>query len=684
MLRVWRPIGWLMAFVVLFDLSYCHIIAEYSGLDPSWINGLTHASELHLLFGHDIVFTYGPLGYFLAGAKTPESFRHIFAARVGMAFAFSGSIVWFCAALSLRRFLISIAATVAAMVLGEDHVAGVVGAFVAAAALILDRRSTRQGPEALVIGVLAGIGAMTKFTVGVQCLVAIGSVLVFGAIEEARARSNGFSNRRSLGIFLVSAIATMSAVLKASGSSDGAVIFVVFGLWLLCVVALVATIAYADGHAKRSSAAFTISAVLAIALLFLSNTIEFVRNSLQISSGYSDAMISVPAGGGASEAALGVLILGLIATVGFLERPALSLGAVFGLVVLGWLNFKEGYVREDHPHIVEFLIPVLFIFGLLTAAARSRRVLALSLLAFAAVFFSTVAEMLPTAAVQNFALSRFSAPFGEFVDAFGPWPEGSEPLRGMAGDVLDAQSVSKLSSLPIDVEPAEATVAFANGLAWSPEPVFQSYSAYTPALDRLNAKALATGHRRVLVDAVTIDGRDFMEESPLARRALLCAYGLDPQFDQSLAQVQRGERFAVLSFLPSKRCRSGGVRSIGAIAWDKEYALPASAPGSMTFLALQIRYSLRGSLVKTAFRGPLVTISIRDRNGAVISYRLLTQNATNGFLISPNPLSTADFARLVAGKLPATTATFSIHTDDPGAYRDDMEASFENVTFAQN
>ena len=32
----------------------------------------------------------------------------------------------------------------------------------------------------------------------------------------------------------------------------------------------------------------------------------------------------------------------------------------------------------------------------------------------------------------------------------------------------------------------------ANGWRWSPRPVFQSYSAYTPALDQLNASHLAS------------------------------------------------------------------------------------------------------------------------------------------------------------------------------------------------
>ena len=39
-----------------------------AGLDPSWVIGLHLAADKGMIFGRDLVFTYGPLGYLSARA----------------------------------------------------------------------------------------------------------------------------------------------------------------------------------------------------------------------------------------------------------------------------------------------------------------------------------------------------------------------------------------------------------------------------------------------------------------------------------------------------------------------------------------------------------------------------------------------------------------------------------------
>ncbi|AEE13958.1 hypothetical protein Thena_0311 [Thermodesulfobium narugense DSM 14796] len=52
------------AFVILFFFTFYIIIVPFgSGLDPSWQFAMNYAFEHRLIFGKDIIFTYGPLGF---------------------------------------------------------------------------------------------------------------------------------------------------------------------------------------------------------------------------------------------------------------------------------------------------------------------------------------------------------------------------------------------------------------------------------------------------------------------------------------------------------------------------------------------------------------------------------------------------------------------------------------------
>jgi len=52
-----------------------------TGLDPSWAYGIAHAVQKQLIFGKDIIFTYGPLGYLIASPAFNENFLQIVTVR---------------------------------------------------------------------------------------------------------------------------------------------------------------------------------------------------------------------------------------------------------------------------------------------------------------------------------------------------------------------------------------------------------------------------------------------------------------------------------------------------------------------------------------------------------------------------------------------------------------------------
>ena len=47
------------------------------GLDPSWAFAISDAAHKQLIFGQDIIFTYGPLGYLIHGTSLNYNFSQI-------------------------------------------------------------------------------------------------------------------------------------------------------------------------------------------------------------------------------------------------------------------------------------------------------------------------------------------------------------------------------------------------------------------------------------------------------------------------------------------------------------------------------------------------------------------------------------------------------------------------------
>ncbi len=70
---VWRVFIF-VAFVIA-TFPPC-LSAMGSGLDPSWVIGLNEASSRHMVYGQDIVFTYGPLGFVLAPLELGSNLAH--------------------------------------------------------------------------------------------------------------------------------------------------------------------------------------------------------------------------------------------------------------------------------------------------------------------------------------------------------------------------------------------------------------------------------------------------------------------------------------------------------------------------------------------------------------------------------------------------------------------------------
>jgi hypothetical protein len=208
--------------------------------------------------------------------------------------------------------------------------------------------------------------------------------------------------------------------------------------------------------------------------------------------------------------------------------------------------------------------------------------------------------------------------------------------RGLkATYALEPGALAAVRGHTVAVEPWEAGAAWAYHLDWLPQPVFQNYSAYTPALDRMNAATIESpdGPERLLrenaqvVDAEfptpDIDNRFLGWDPPEQARAVLCNF----------APLYTSERWQVLGRMPD---RCGPERALGTVeaAAGQSVPVPAPEPGTVVFARIG------GAGVSGLERVQNFLLHARSRHAVVngeTRYRLVPETAGDGLLMRAAP-----------------------------------------------
>ncbi|MGC4748940.1 hypothetical protein ACLQ28_25260 [Micromonospora sp. DT201] len=492
------------------------------GFDPSWKAGIGFAVSDNLRFGKDIVFNYGPWGFL----DWPQ---HVSRPQAALGFLFTTTavvVLFWAIYLCVRlRWSAGAAGAIAFAVTVASGPAGPGGRFVYAgllfALLTLHHRSTRRTHDwrgTLPTAILTAVGTLllqVKFSEGVVLLALAGLVAV---------------SVRSLG-----------DLIRGVGVAAAAFVVTFLTLWLVA--------------GQR-----------------VADILPWVRGSQEISSGYQEAL-SIEQG----EYIVGYLAAGLLAIiVGILalsnavrHKTVVTAGVVVVSAVVLAFGFKHGFTRHDPAHEVSFFMAAGFLLiGFAAWVRRPGIVLAAALAAFI---------MAPS------GLGNYD-PF----QARDQWRTGTELLvnnnyrltsieasRMRARDKyqLPENVVSELRGRPVHVDPMELTLPWAYSLDWRPVPVFQSFSAYTPYLDELNAKALveAPANQVVLHEAtVGIDRRNIRWDTPQYLLALACNYRVGA----------RAERWSVLHH-SQNRCSPPQTTLTQPVTAGVPVAVPEAGPKEM-------------------------------------------------------------------------------------------------------
>ncbi|MGN6258469.1 MAG: hypothetical protein ACTHN3_12090 [Solirubrobacterales bacterium] len=570
------------------------------GLDASWNAGLAMAAHDGLQFGHEVVFSYGPLGFL----QSPY--------------------VWF-SELGVLAFLFS---------------AGVYVAFALALVWAL-QRSLPLLVSAVVAFVLIAVLPLLEFSLLLAVLVSL------ALLEEER-------QGRVLDAFVVAGagFAAIEALVKLS---TGPVIFVVF---------LLALVGARAGRLRIAAYLVLFAVELVALWLLAGQSLgaipDFLANTKEIVSGYSGAMIRevdvahwkvVVA---SIAAALTTVALVVACAAGrFRDRRALVCGAAL-MALAAFAVFKEGVVRTDAGHLSLYFSAACVLW---IAIPRGRGRWPWLLAGAAAIALAGVPVRPPGLPTDLNALDNVKYASEQARNLFSPGRRadliaaGRARMKGVYR--LDPATRAALRGRTVAIEPWEAGVAWAYELDWKPLPVFQDYSAYTAGLDRLNAEAAesAAGPQRILREnpllvfpefpTQDLDSRLNDWDPPEQQRAVLCNF----------VPLHTTERWQVLGRVPD---RCGEPRPAGAAeAGDGEaVAVPAPRPGEVVFV--RIHGAGVGGLERistTLFHAAVRRLVVNSSQ----SYRLLPETAGDGLLLrgagafaGGGPFSPVPQARTVA------------------------------------
>ena len=270
-------------------------------------------------------------------------------------------------------------------------------------------------------------------------------------------------------------------------------------------------------------------------------------------------------------------------------------------------------------------------------------------------------------APAGYARATYKRTWGTYSNA---WDGLSSRLKG--NDELrhqfDLANATIRSAYPIpllqgtaDIYQYDQAVLFASGNAWSPRPVLQGYSAYTPELARLDEKHLRglDAPDWIFFGLQTIDGRLPSLDDGLSWPAFLDNYSFVSYNNQFLI-LRKNQVLVSQSRFDNLSVAEHGL---GATV-----SLPET--DGLLFAQINLKPTLIGRLLTDFLNSSDLYMVVGFENGKTKTFRIISNMMRTDILISPLISNTGEFASLMAGLKPQAeeqVRTISIMPADGGS-----------------
>jgi hypothetical protein len=580
-----------------------------SGLDPSWIYAINRLPHTEFRFGADVVFSYGPLGYLLVPVDIGSNLAQAVVSWIGVQ---AGTVL-----IALYHF----------------------------------RRHGRIDSVALfAVGSLGALSLALPYEYRILALLG----LCLSVDPE---------DRTAWRLASVAAAVLAAGLVYAKMTAGVAAVAMVAGAGL--IRAWQRTISWRQ--LAIGLAGFLVILV-GLGLLLTGGFSElgrWFRGSWEVASGFAEAM-SIPQPSG-------LLWPGILALVAFLAVLVL-IGRVTGgtaavavaLGVMALLAFRHAYVRHHGRLLYPVLLTALAVMALMVG---SRRDLAILLAGSLAVTGFAVAAFLTPGCLCTWRWQALGLEGVRNVVSLTRLPATRavmhrRTVHELAIDRLPDELLTAVRESPPggDALPEEISFFPANGVAWVPNPALQTYHAFTPYLDAWTASHFAGPNRpgSLLVEFVDVDGRHPMFAAPRMWRAILSGYDVAGSAKGGFGEV------TVLTRVPRHELElhevGEGTATVGR--WH-----PVPSLSTPTFAEIHLRPDPLGRVAGLVWRIDPVFLDAKFEDGSVATFRFVPRTAPGGLLVSPLPISGAEFRDLVAGDPLRRVDAIRIHGPGTSSFR---------------
>jgi hypothetical protein len=564
-----------------------------TNLDGSWQEMLIHAHAQGLQFGRDIVFTWGPWGFlwgnFHLGATAAVP---ILIGKVAGGFLLALALVVLTRSLVLWRRLLF-----AAVMIGFNWFFMDVAFFA--------------------LMVLIGIVGLMRPHAPVARLV--GWTLVLGFLAQIK--------------FTYFAVST-AAVLAAAGCCAGRRTW--NRLWIVA-----------------GSYALAVTAAWAAAGQNPANLYAYLRYSIEIAAGYGDAMgtdepLVIFLCGSALALACAVFLWGAWRAIPERAYALCSTGFLGFAMFVMW---KEGFTRAD-GHVMGFFAFILVLLpavpSLLLPGRRWHWFEGSFLLCLLGLGTFNIGLLRLVPRITWERIHGNAAAIGRISSIPGEW-------RRSYGEACAAASLPSIRAAvgraTVDVYDCFTAAALLNGMNLAPRPVFQSYTAYSPGLERLNLRAYESGRAPdfLMWNDDRIDDRYPGEDDAMLVAALPGHY--QPLFAEK--EFWLFKRTAPLSTDPTERRQLLSA----AVQLSSEVVLPPLRDHAIWLEARAVPDNL-GRARALIYKPARINLVTTDDNGHQKAWRLLPRVARDGFVLVPMLANASDMVQFLRGEASSWVRSF--------------------------